>query len=106
MFYFIKYVFCWVFLFRAPCKHDYTPWHIIESSVVTYTDRTMRTKITVQRACRLCMASQEHSHQTADTQNQDYCMKLGIRLKAYVRDLYSIQNKQADNTVIPAKGDE
>lgn len=22
MFYFIKYVFCWVFLFRAPCKHD------------------------------------------------------------------------------------
>lgn len=96
MLYIIKWIFCWVFLFRAPCKHNYTAWHIIEDSTTTYNDMCRRGTILVKRSCRSCYSEEKREHTTILVQREETYKRLKTALRKYVLDVYGITNHKEE----------
>lgn len=96
MLYFIKWVFCWVFLFRAPCKHNFTGWHILEDSTVKFSDGSMYGIIVVGRTCRSCYSEETRRHTTGTVRNEKSHKAFVSTLRKYVLDVYGITNHKEE----------
>lgn len=96
MIYFIKWIFCWVFLFRAPHEHNYTAWHVIEDSTVTYSDGALYGIIVVKRACRTCLSEETLRHTTSVTYNGETYKALKSALRKHVLDMHGITSNKED----------